>query len=341
MTHSPGRTQKSLDTFSDTQVLHLSEHAAYGRIEAARAARRFPLLLDLLADGTVTLTSVCLLAPHLTIENHREVLASARYKTKRELELIVAGQQPRPPVPATIRKLPASNTTTTAPPLAELEHAAPAPSAPLERPAVVTPLAPEHYKLQVTLSADTYASLRRAQDLMRHAVPNGDVSVIIDRALKMLVRELERQKFAATDRPRTARRTTRTPSRYIPADVRRRVWQRDGGQCAFVGTQGRCTERGFLEFHHLQPYADGGKTVIENLELRCRAHNAYEAQRWDGTLFVREEREVYSVLDRVATAKCERATSALGPSGMESTTRLLNLVPPRATAPRHVQPRVP
>jgi hypothetical protein len=33
----------SLFTFC-TQVLHLSEHAAYGRIEAARAARRFPVV---------------------------------------------------------------------------------------------------------------------------------------------------------------------------------------------------------------------------------------------------------------------------------------------------------
>src|SRR3989304_2318914 len=46
-----------------TQVLRLSEHAAYGRIEAARAARRFPLVLEMLAEGAVTLAAVGLLAP--------------------------------------------------------------------------------------------------------------------------------------------------------------------------------------------------------------------------------------------------------------------------------------
>src|SRR5262245_57498489 len=46
-----------------TQVLRLSEHAAYGRIEAARAARRFPVILELLARGAVNLTAVGLLAP--------------------------------------------------------------------------------------------------------------------------------------------------------------------------------------------------------------------------------------------------------------------------------------
>jgi 5-methylcytosine-specific restriction endonuclease McrA len=71
----------------------------------------------------------------------------------------------------------------------------------------------------------------------------------------------------------------------------RQVWRRDGGQCAFVGTQGRCTERGFLEFHHVKPHSVGGPAVVENIELRCRPHNAYEAEQYFGdrcTLLVRE-----------------------------------------------------
>ena len=49
-----------------TQVLHLSEHAAYGRIEAARLARRIPEVIGRMADGSLTLTAVCLLGPVLT-----------------------------------------------------------------------------------------------------------------------------------------------------------------------------------------------------------------------------------------------------------------------------------
>ena len=63
---SLGEGCSSLFTYC-TQVLHLSEHAAYGRIEAARAARRFPVILDLLSDGSITLTTVTLLAPHLHV----------------------------------------------------------------------------------------------------------------------------------------------------------------------------------------------------------------------------------------------------------------------------------
>ena len=67
--------------------------------------------------------------------------------------------------------------------------------------------------------------------------------------------------------------------------MRREVWKRDGGQCAFVGTEGRCSERGFLEFHHVEPYAVGGPAVVDNVALRCRAHNVYEAERYFGDRF--------------------------------------------------------
>ena len=61
------------------------------------------------------------------------------------------------------------------------------------------------------------------------------------------------------------------------------VCRRDGNRCAFVSKDGRrCEERGFLEFHHVVPYAMGGKTTVENIQLRCRAHNGYEADLFYG-----------------------------------------------------------
>ena len=89
-----------------TRVLHLSEHAAYGRIEAARAARKFPQILELLAEGALTLTAATLLAPHLTSDNATQVLDAARFKTKREVEEVVAATRPQPDVVALVRKLP-------------------------------------------------------------------------------------------------------------------------------------------------------------------------------------------------------------------------------------------
>ena len=79
----------------------------------------------------------------------------------------------------------------------------------------------------------------------------------------------------------------RSTSRHIPAAVRRTVWARDGGRCAFLGTDGRCRETGFLEFHHVIPFARGGPTTPDNLELRCRAHNAHEAVKEFGEGWLR------------------------------------------------------
>jgi hypothetical protein len=297
-----------------TQVLRLSEHAAYGRIEAARAARKFPVVLDLVADGAVTLTTITLLAPHLTPVNHLEVLEQARHQTKRQVEHIVARLRPLPDAPALIRKMPARpaaaaglspSSVGSADPtsqsvlslLGDDESSAtpvfpsPAPTAAaLLRPATVTPLAPERYKVQLTVSRETNDKLRRAQDLLRHSIANGDLAIIIDRALTLLLADLERTKFAATDRPRSSSRPP-SSSRHIPGAVRRAVWKRDAGQCAFVGPEGRCMERGFLEFHHVEPHAVGGPPAFENVEVRCRAHNLHEAEQYFGSrwpLLVRE-----------------------------------------------------
>jgi hypothetical protein len=90
-------------------------------------------------------------------------------------------------------------------------------------------------------------------------------------------------------------RGSKSGSRHVPAAIRREVWKRDAGRCAFVGSGGRrCAERGFLEFHHVVPFADGGPTTTENLQLRCRAHNLYEAEEHFGPLLVREDRAAYS-----------------------------------------------
>ncbi len=280
-------------------MLHLSEYAAYGRIQAARAARKFPVLLEMLTDGSVTLTTVGLLAPHLTPENHRELLERVRHKSKRQVEEFVAQLRPRPPVAASVRRLPAPNQASL--PTAALPEATPnarvawmdsGPEPPClstpvsasasARPAIIAPLAPQRYRVQFTASAETYQKLQLARDLLRHQIPDGDVGEIFDRALTALLQDLARKKIAATNRPRGGR-DAGSGSRHIPAEVKRTVWLRDGGRCAFVSRKGRrCTARAFLEFHHVVPYGVGGEATVGNIQLRCRAHNSYEAELYFG-----------------------------------------------------------
>jgi hypothetical protein len=268
-----------------TQVLHLAEYAAINRMEAARAARKYPVILEMLADGSLTLATVRLLVPELTPANHRKLLEAARHKSKRDVEKLVARRRPLADVPTSIRQLPSRTASLVFAPLAQAEapndRGTPTDVPVLEiRPPkkpVVVPLSPRRFQIQFTATQETHDLLRRAQDLLRHQIPNGDAGEVIAKALRVLVRELEKEKIAATDRPRVSRGSD-PRSRYIPAEVKRQVWKRNGGQCAFIAHNGRrCIELGFLEFHHVDLYAVGGKATVDNIELRCRAHNGYEA----------------------------------------------------------------
>ena len=295
-----GESCSSLFTYC-TEVLHLEESAAYNRIEVARAARRVPALLDAVSAGSITLTSARLLAPHLTVENHTALLEAAKHRSKREVEILIASLVPRPPVATVIRRVPARKPVAETTSSASHPSAQVATSAALALPApvpeaapgtagsgnavvhrlgvqhsVVAPLSADTYKLQVTLSAKTHSKLQRARDLLRHAIPCGDIGEVLDRALTLLLQDVEKRRCAAVTTPREdAPRSGHT--RHIPAAVKRQVWRRDEGRCAFSRAGRRCAETAFLEFHHVVPFADRGAATVANIELRCRAHNQYEA----------------------------------------------------------------
>jgi len=275
-----------------TGALRLSEFVAYNCLEAARTGRKFPVVLDLLETGALNLTTLRILAPYLTPENHVAVLGEAAGLSKRETEVMVARLAPLPDVPSFLRKLPVSaswaraavdSTGSSAPPPAS----SPGPPAfaaapPTARP-LIGPLAPERFRVQFTVGKETHEKLRFAQDMLRREIPDGDPGVIFDRALTLLLEEVARTKMAATAAPGPDR-ITAPGSRHIPAAVKRAVWFRDRGQCAFVSRQGRrCKERSFLELHHIQPFALGGEATAENISLRCRGHNAHEAEMVFGT----------------------------------------------------------
>ena len=379
--------------------LRLSESQAYHRIQAARAARDFPLVLERLRAGRVTMTAVALLREHLTDANHRQVLDWAEGRRKREVEMYVRSLDPKPDVASSLRRLAspqtrpaeAANMATVRQPtevpmaprqeadaeaplmalvsstwkpdqvadtgvLARTPQAATASQvggAPTRR-AEIRPLSPARYSLHVTISEETRDKLRRAQDLLRHTGAT-DAADVLDRALTLLVAQLERKKAGASRRqgrrgtsavpdatldsggpgpeetgdvsgatnappPKRAggaadaRRTVLVPqhppeaeppagptvgeskaqvraedepprrlprTRYIPAAVRRAVWERDRASCAYVSPSGvRCSATGRLEFHHRLPFAEGGEATVDNTSLRCTRHNTLEAERW-------------------------------------------------------------
>jgi hypothetical protein len=277
------------------QELQLSDAEAFNRIEAARAGRVYPRIFSMLAEGSLTVTTVQLLARKLTAENHDTLLTAAAGRTKNEVQELLARHFPQPDVPDAVRKLPSPSRPAPEPASSAPGHpargasttAAPAPPArPSPRPArpqpAVTPLAPDRYKITFTGDSETCELLEMAKDMLSHTLPAGETAEVVKRALKTLVSDLARRKFAIT-----TRRKSRGPAddQDIPAAVKCEVWLRDGGRCRFVSASGRrCGTRRYPQFHHVISRANGGKATTGNIELRCGPHNRYEDDRESGSL---------------------------------------------------------
>jgi hypothetical protein len=255
----------------------------------------------MLADGRLHLSGISILHRHLTMANRDTLLKRASHKSKRQIE--------EPDVPPTIRKLlerPAKAKPTRAAELGPDRVANLSSEPPPTRPALVKPTAPARYKVEFTASVELRNKLQRLRALMRSSVPDGDLAAIIEEAVTEKLERLEAKRYGKTKAPRKSLEETEmsSNSRYIPAAVKRAVCARDGDQCAYIDPSGRrCTETEGLEFHHRHPHGRGGNRRPENLELRCRAHNIYQAERDYGMKLmekygVREPAPIYTFGNR-------------------------------------------
>lgn len=252
--------------------LGLSDYEAFSRIAAARVARRFPVVFELLARREVTLTTLCEVRQFLNDENDASLLNAVKRKTKLQVREVLAERFPRADVAASTRKLPDWD-----------------------------PLSPGRYRLEVTLSTEQKEKLEYARGLLGHAEVSGDLARVLERGLDLLIAKLEQQRFGSLSAGRAAKASARDKReagatalavrgmggerrreegrQHIPLEVRRQVVARDGACCAFVGESGhRCGARERLEFHHKLAWARGGPDTADNLQLLCRAHNRLVAE---------------------------------------------------------------
>jgi hypothetical protein len=296
--------------------LRRPDDSARKRIHAARTARRFPAIFEAVADGRLQLSTVVMLAPHLTEANATDLIGAASHKSKSEIERILKGRIDHSDVPGEVLEFapPGEPAAERAPGRVEQDlelipqrmgdprspgtGESPSTSARLGSPGS------QRYPVRFMIDQQIKDDLQRVREIFSHAVPTGDIATLFGRALKALIREGEKRKFGATDRPRANSRPSAT--RYIPAHVRRAVRERDGDRCTFVSdTSHRCEERKFLEFDHSEPVARGGTSTVANVRLRCRAHNQYAAERAFGAEFMRRKREEAQAREAVERAHSE------------------------------------
>jgi len=283
------------------EVLGLRESSAGRRIAAMKLLRRFPQLDPPLADGRLCITTLGLIAPLMTPENVDDIVRQGSNLTKRQTEELVARLQPRTPPREGIRKLPSSPP----PPLSvevgsqpsfslgpareegqKESTPAPAPGPALSRsrpPVRIEPCSAEEASMRVTIDQAIRDRLEKARSIASHEIPDGDLRQILFLAFGDFIEKREKRKGLA--KPEHPRKPTPprppTPGKRAPisAETARIVYERDGYCCAFVGLDGkRCGSTWQLELHHREPAPITGSSRPEDLEVRCRPHNVYEAK---------------------------------------------------------------
>jgi 5-methylcytosine-specific restriction endonuclease McrA len=300
--------------------LHMSKDKASRRIQVARAAELHPEIYECLADGRLSVTTASVVAPHLTPESAERLLAAAAFKPKHEIESMLAAaarSAVQTPTTSAIEPTPACSGVANAPAhvtsLADLCAPAPEAAGPGElapahvinaRRGRVTPSAIGLHDVRLSITGEEHEDFCAAQALLGHAVPSGDPAEIYARAMKFYRAHLEKQRLGC--KPGAAVRAASPGSRNIPKQLRRLVWERDGGRCAYVSADGhRCGETFRLELDHITPLAKGGTSTPENLRVLCRAHNQHEAERVLGRERMEHRREVARrerARDKVAAA---------------------------------------
>ena len=101
----------------------------------------------------MNLSTVKMLAPHLTPENVDRVIGEASGRSKRDVEKIVARLAPKPDVAASVRKVPEAPA-----PIARVEPTPPVPPI-----VVMAPLTPDRYRFQFTASEGAYETFLQVQ----------------------------------------------------------------------------------------------------------------------------------------------------------------------------------
>jgi hypothetical protein len=287
-------------------ALQMSADVAYKRIRVARIAARFPRVLDAIGDGRMNITGLVILSAYLTQENGDELLTLCEKRSNRDIRMLLAERFPQPDVPTVLKPLPPSpafrqlaaqpvvsptNSPDTATTAAASGDDSPVIQPTIHSTAILTPLAPQRFELQTTIGQRLEALLREAHELLGHPTSTSHVPEVLEEAMENFVEKLRKQKFGATDSPRPAREPN-PESRHIPEDVKRAVWDRDGGQCAFMSEDGhRCQERSNLEYDHIVPFSRGGTATVSNIRLLCWAHNQLEAERTFGAEFMDQKRK--------------------------------------------------
>jgi 5-methylcytosine-specific restriction endonuclease McrA len=283
-----------------------------------KVLRRFPGLAGALRDGRLCLSTLALLGQVLTGENAEELVARAAWRTTAEVDHLVASLKPRPAPREGIRKLsgPGGTAREASPPvtsstsqgeavaaLALMSAPSEPPPALLEAPrprtAEMRAVSEGQWSLRATIDRACKNDLETLSMLLSHKVRRGDLAAVLHEAIRCGIEKHGKRKGAVRPARKVAPKATRSKDpAAIPAEVRRQVWERDRGRCAWTGPDGkRCGSRWQLEVDHVDPVARGGTSALGALRVLCRNHNLLYAEQVYGREFMQKYRKGEFAID--------------------------------------------
>jgi hypothetical protein len=282
--------------------LGLSKAASFFRKTAAELIQRYPEIVEPLRDGRLCLSSMASLAKVLTPANRADVLPRFFHRSALEAKSIVAEltPDPKPPtrtvvtvtpvriLPAVVDKMPAATAGGSACEPRRLDVSTidrPAPLILQPSPTLrVEPLTPTETRIHVTVSPAFLEKLEAARLALSHSMPRASEEDVLSAGLDLLLdRDAKRKGLVAKPRPAPADAPATPGALYIPASVRREVWERDRGKCQWpVDGGGICRSRLRTELDHVQLRCRGGRPVAADLRVTCDFHNHVRAARARG-----------------------------------------------------------
>ena len=311
--------------------LGLLECASFLRTTAVKILRELPIAAEYLRDGRLAVSTLVDLRNVIGLGDPIALLDACSGKSRDEVKKIVARLAPMEGPKTKVRKLPVLATTQPqvapvperqgraeffeeqrsvvaaeaaeeAPALLPASSATPpsrvvsepsstpvAPIRPRELGITVKPVNAHEYAFKATVDEDFVGLLDQAQSLYSHTFPDGNLVEVVRRALQIAIEDKLKKKAAKT---RGRRLPVVDDPDSIPADVKRAVWDRDGGCCAWTYDDGRrCGSQWMIEFDHIVARALGGASTAENVRLACRDHNQRHARETFGDAFVKEKQQ--------------------------------------------------
>jgi hypothetical protein len=240
--------------------LGLSESVAYGLITVSRKSKEIPELKTAVAQGELSLSQAKRITSVLTKENALELIEKAKTMTQREIEKVVATINPKASVGERTRFI-----------------------------------SEDRIELKMSLKDELMKKLKRVQDLESQRTKRAcDLEAVLDamadfylerqdpvvkseRILKKpsLRKEAEKDTKKKVDPSGdNATNSIRYNRLRLTSETKHRVNQRDQSQCTHIDNLGRrCSNKRWVEIHHVVPVSHGGDNRLENLTTLCHTHH--------------------------------------------------------------------